>query len=74
MVPCNTPFLRPRLSAIEVHPEFSEAPHFLRSSIPDPKTAFSKKRRNPVNNLTGLSKYSKMSLIKIKIGIPTILG
>ena len=35
-----------RLSPIEVHPEFSEAPH-LRSSIPHTKTDFSKIKLHP---------------------------
>ena len=58
-------------STIEVHLNVSDVPH-LRSSIPHPKTDFSKKR-HASRRIIPWPK-SRKSFFEIKIGIPTILG
>ena len=62
-----------RRSKIEVHPNFSESPH-LRSSIPHPKTDFSKNYNGSRRIIPWRSKSTERFLVEIKIDIPTIRG
>ena len=57
---------------IAVHPEFTEAPH-LRSSIPHPKTDFSK-NQIASRRIIPWPESTKRFFSEIKIGIPTIWG
>ena len=59
-----------RRSAIEFHPNVSEAPH-LRSSVPRPKIDFVGNFL-PMNN--PIAQVSKNAIFRNKIGIPTISG
>ena len=62
--------MRRRRSAIDIHPIFSEAPR-LRSSIPHPKTDFSK-NQHASRRIIPWPKPTKRFFFEMKIGIPTI--